>query len=100
MAAEVGFAASTTNPFTVNVAQGIAELPLHSGIGFRVIFLVCVVIAAGATVWLALVIATAMQVPLGGFVLIPAMLVGYIVWRVIADRLRSKEDDHYDRIER
>jgi len=38
VAAEVGFAASTTNPFTVNVAQGIAELPLNSGLTLRIIF--------------------------------------------------------------
>lgn len=40
VANEVGFAAATTNPFTVNVAQGIAELPLNSGAWFRVIFFV------------------------------------------------------------
>jgi uncharacterized ion transporter superfamily protein YfcC len=39
--AEVGFAASTTNPFTVYVAQGIAELPLGSGMPLRIVFLVC-----------------------------------------------------------
>jgi uncharacterized ion transporter superfamily protein YfcC len=38
LAAEVGFAAATTNPFTVNIAQGIAELPLNSAIPFRVVF--------------------------------------------------------------
>lgn len=38
LAAEVGFAAATTNPFTVQIAQGIAEVPLNSGIGFRLIF--------------------------------------------------------------
>jgi uncharacterized ion transporter superfamily protein YfcC len=37
-ASEVGFAAATTNPFTVNIAQGIAELPLSSGLGLRVVF--------------------------------------------------------------
>lgn len=40
LAAESGFAAATTNPFTVNIAQGIAEIPLNSGIGFRLIFFV------------------------------------------------------------
>lgn len=40
VAAETGFMAATTNPFTVNVAQGIAELPLNSLIPFRLIFLV------------------------------------------------------------
>jgi uncharacterized ion transporter superfamily protein YfcC len=37
----VGFAAATTNPFTVNIAQGIAELPLNSAIPFRLVFLAC-----------------------------------------------------------
>ncbi len=41
LAADTGFAASTTNPFTVSVAQGIAEVKLHSGMGLRVIFLAC-----------------------------------------------------------
>ncbi|NNE46405.1 MAG: putative basic amino acid antiporter YfcC [Rhodothermales bacterium] len=40
VAADVGFAAATTNPFTVNIAQGIAELPLNSLIPFRLVFLV------------------------------------------------------------
>ncbi len=41
LAADTGFAAATTNPFTVSVAQGIAEVRLHSGMGLRVVFLVC-----------------------------------------------------------
>lgn len=41
LAAAVGFAASTTNPFTVNVAQGIAGIPLSSGLGLRLVFFVC-----------------------------------------------------------
>ncbi len=39
LAADVGFAAATTNPFTVNIAQGIAELPLNSEWQFRAVFL-------------------------------------------------------------
>lgn len=36
-----GFAAATTNPFSVGIAQSIAEVPINSGIGYRiVIFLV------------------------------------------------------------
>jgi uncharacterized ion transporter superfamily protein YfcC len=35
MAVAVGFAAGTTNPFTVGIAQSIAELPLFSGLLFR-----------------------------------------------------------------
>ena len=40
IAVGVGFTSATINPFTVGVAQGIAELPLGSGMGFRVIILV------------------------------------------------------------
>lgn len=35
--AGAGFAAAFMNPFTVGVAQGIAELPLFSGMGYRII---------------------------------------------------------------
>ena len=38
LAADIGFAAATTNPFTIQIAQGIAEVPLGSGIGFRLVF--------------------------------------------------------------
>ena len=49
-AAETGFAAATTNPFTVCVAQGIAELPLYSGMPLRLVFFVCALtIAVGYT---------------------------------------------------
>lgn len=34
--AAVGFAGGMLNPFTTGVAQGIAELPLYSGLGFRI----------------------------------------------------------------
>jgi uncharacterized ion transporter superfamily protein YfcC len=43
LAAEVGFAAGMTNPFTINIAQGIAELPINSGLGFRMVFFACCV---------------------------------------------------------
>jgi uncharacterized ion transporter superfamily protein YfcC len=33
--AAAGFAGAFFNPFTVGIAQGIAELPLYSGLGFR-----------------------------------------------------------------
>lgn len=35
--AGAGFAGAFMNPFTVGVAQGIAELPLFSGMGFRIV---------------------------------------------------------------
>ena len=48
LAADVGFAAATTNPFTVQIAQGIAEVPIGSGLAFRLIFYsVCMVFTIG-----------------------------------------------------
>ncbi len=41
LAASMGFAAATTNPFTVQIAQGIAEVPLGSGIPLRLVFFAC-----------------------------------------------------------
>ena len=35
--AGAGFAGAFMNPFTVGIAQGVAELPLFSGMGFRII---------------------------------------------------------------
>ncbi|WP_206460261.1 YfcC family protein [Anaerovorax sp. IOR16] len=35
----VGFASATVNPFTVGVAQTIAELPMFSGLGYRILIL-------------------------------------------------------------
>ena len=32
-----GFAAATLNPFTIGIAQGIADVPIGSGLGFRII---------------------------------------------------------------
>jgi uncharacterized ion transporter superfamily protein YfcC len=46
LAAEVGFAAATTNPFTVQIAQGIAEVPLNSGLELRLIFFLVTIIVA------------------------------------------------------
>lgn len=37
-----GFAAAVTNPFTVAIAQGVAELPLYSGSWLRIIFFIIV----------------------------------------------------------
>ncbi len=35
----VGFASATVNPFTIGVAQTIAELPMFSGLGYRILVL-------------------------------------------------------------
>ena len=44
LAGGTGFAAATTNPFTVQIAQSIAEIPLVSGLLFRMIFYMCCMI--------------------------------------------------------
>ncbi len=46
VSAEIGFATATTNPFNVQIAQGIAQVPLGSGIGFRLIFYVVILTTA------------------------------------------------------
>lgn len=38
LSAEIGFAAATTNPYTVQIAQNLAQVPLNSGIIFRIVF--------------------------------------------------------------
>ena len=66
-----------------------------------VLILVIVIAAAGVTVWVGTLVAAAVQVPaVGWFGFVPAALVGYVLWRVISDRIGNREDDHYDRIEK
>lgn len=49
---QAGFAAAFLNPFTVGVAQGIAGVPLFSGIGFRmVLWAVVTASAIGLVMW-------------------------------------------------
>jgi len=49
---QAGFAAAFLNPFTVGVAQGIAEVPLFSGFGFRfVLWIVITAIAIAVVMW-------------------------------------------------
>ena len=52
LGAGAGFAGTLTNPFTIGVAQGIAGLPLFSGIEYRAIIYVVIVIVGIAYVWL------------------------------------------------
>ncbi|WP_100330250.1 YfcC family protein [Bacillus xiapuensis] len=49
--ASVGFTSAVMNPFTIGIAQGIAELPTFSGIGFRLVLFVVLYSAAVAYVW-------------------------------------------------
>ena len=64
-----------------------------------VLIVVCVLGAAAVTVWLGVLIAASLQLPFGWLALIPALLVGYIVFRVISERVGNAEEDHYDKME-
>lgn len=61
-----------------------------------ILILFIVLVAAGATIWLGAIVAASFAVPFGAMALIPALLVGYVVWRVVSERLRNSDDDHYD----
>ncbi|MEL6204516.1 MAG: hypothetical protein AAFR47_04295 [Pseudomonadota bacterium] len=66
-----------------------------------VLIIVIVIAAAAATVWLGALFLASTQVPgVGIAVAMVAGLAAFIIWRVIADRVRSTEDRHYDRIEK
>lgn len=43
-----GFASATLNPFTIGIAQGIAELPIGSGVGYRIIIFI---VFEGIAIW-------------------------------------------------
>lgn len=51
LGAAAGFTSGLINPFTVGVAQGIAELPMFSGIWLRVIVWVCTLILVTAYIF-------------------------------------------------
>jgi uncharacterized ion transporter superfamily protein YfcC len=54
VAAGAGFAAAFINPFTLGIAQGIAELPPVSGIGYRIaVWFVTTGVAVGWVMWYA-----------------------------------------------
>lgn len=51
---QVGFAAAFLNPFNVGIAQGIAGVPVFSGIGYRfVVWLVCTAVTIAFLMWYA-----------------------------------------------
>lgn len=54
VAAHVGFAGAMLNPFTIGIAQGMAELPLFSGIEYRVFcWVILMMIAVAFVLWYA-----------------------------------------------
>ena len=64
-----------------------------------VLIVVCVVAGFAVTVWLGMILIAAMNVPYGWLALIPAAIVGYVIYRVIDERLSSAEDDYYDKMD-
>lgn len=54
VATQIGFAASWMNPFSVAIAQGIADVPLLSGQGFRMtLWVIFTTVGLGFTLWYA-----------------------------------------------
>jgi len=52
--AATGFSGAFMNPFTVGIAQGIAELPLFSGMGYRlIVWLIVTSVAVAFVMWYA-----------------------------------------------
>ena len=64
-----------------------------------VLILFCCLLAAGLCFWLTGLVLAAIHAPLAWLALIPAAIAGYVVYRVIAERLGNPEEDHYDRME-
>ena len=68
-------------------------MPLHK----LLLILIAVIAAAGLTVWVGRLAADALQLP--GFAwmfFLPAALIGYAVWRLIASRMVATDKDHHD----
>lgn len=66
-----------------------------------VLIIVCVIAAAGVTVWIGTLLVASFQMPIIGIAaLIPVALIAYVVWRVIADRIGNSKEDHYDTIDK
>lgn len=54
----IGFVSGLMNPFTVGVAQGLADLPMYSGLGYRLIWYAVILVV---TVWYVLRYANKIQ---------------------------------------
>jgi Na+/glutamate symporter len=64
-----------------------------------VLIVVCVIVGMSVTFWLAAMLLVALKIPFLLIGLLPAALVGFIVYRIIAERVGNAEEDHYDRME-
>jgi hypothetical protein len=66
-----------------------------------ILILVIVITGAGVTVWLGATLRDVVEMPGAGWLpFVPAALVGYVIWRVISQRLSNRKDDRYDRTEK
>lgn len=63
-----------------------------------VLIVVCVVATVLVTFWLSMLLLAALQIPFALIALLPAGIMGYVVYRVIAERVGNAEEDHYDRM--
>lgn len=61
-----------------------------------VLITVCVLAGFAVTTWLSMLVLAAFAVPFAWLALFPAALVGYVIYRVIAERVGNAEDDHDD----
>ena len=63
-----------------------------------VLILVCVLAAAGLTVWIGGLVVSAWALPWPGVLALGSItaLVLYVVGRAVIERLGNREDDHYD----
>ncbi|NRA99265.1 MAG: hypothetical protein HRU32_05490 [Rhodobacteraceae bacterium] len=68
----------------------------------RFVLILVIVLAAGAvTVWLGWLLMAAVAIPdYGWLIFVPVALVAVVAARVVIDRIRNKDDNHYDRIEK
>lgn len=66
-----------------------------------VLIIVCVLAAAAITVYVGAALLASTQMPpmIGLAILSVIAMAAYIGWRVIAERVGNKDDDHYDRFE-
>ena len=61
-----------------------------------VLILAAVIAAAGVTIWSGMLITTSLELPIGLFALIPALLIGCILYRVSTRRTDPVKKNNFD----
>lgn len=64
-----------------------------------VLIVLCTLMGMAVTIWLGILILAAFAIPFAGLALIPAAFVGYVIYRVISERVGDTTEDHYDRMD-